>query len=362
MVPTSSYPVSTFPPLAGTSARKFLAAFTTIFFAASCIAQNQAQPQAQSNALPDAQSGLHSQANPQSSSLTLPAGTRIPLMLTHDIQSRSMHRGDPIYAQITSPVNMGDQVIIPPGAFVQGTVDKLERKAGRAELHLQSISMTFPDGYVASVPGPVTLESDDGYALPDPSQKRVIGFVALPAAGAGLGALIGHSLASSQSSTLTNTLPPGCTGVPPECLTSSVSVPGSKAKDTVIGAMVGTAIGAVASFALFASSHGFFIDVGTPVEMVLQKPLSLPQNQAASAVRDSEQHPVAIQPVASRPVPPAPPDPGSVTTDHGTCYTPGSPGTPDTVIPGPPGPDGTPGPSTTIPGIPATPPTPYPCP
>ncbi len=362
MVSTSSYPVSTFPTLAGTNARKFLAVFTTILFATSCVAQDQTQSQSQSAPLPDAQSSLHSQPNPQSPSLTLPAGTRIPLVLTHDIQSRSMRRGDPIYAQITSPVNMSDQVIIPPGTFVQGTVDKLERKGGRAELHLQSLSMTFPDGYVASVPGPVTLQSDDGYAVPDPSQRRTFGFVALPAAGAGLGALIGHSLASSQNSTLTNTLPPGCTGAPPECLTSSVSVPASKGKDTVIGAMVGTAIGVVASFALFAGSHSFFVDVGTPVEMVLQNPLALPQNQAANAERDSEQHSTAIQSVAPRPVPPAPPDPGPLTADHGTCYTAASPGTPDTVIPGPPSPDGTPGPSTTIPGIPATPPTPYPCP
>jgi hypothetical protein len=270
-----------------------------------------------------------------------------------------MRRGDDIYAQITSPVNSGTQMVIPPGTFVQGTVDKLQRRGGHAELHLQSMSITFPDGYVAPIAGPVTLESDEGYALKDPGQRRMIGFVALPAAGAGLGALIGHSVASSQNSTITSSLPPGCTGPPPFCISSSLSVPPNKGESTVIGAAVGGAVGFVASLVLLASSHNFFLDVGTPVEMILRQPLFLEEPRVADAVRDSAQQPVAVQPVARRPVAPQLPNTGAL--NH-TCFTPGSPGTPDTVIPGPPGPDGVPGPSTTIPGTPPTPGTPYPCP
>ncbi|MFZ0861943.1 MAG: hypothetical protein WB781_01865 [Candidatus Sulfotelmatobacter sp.] len=251
-----------------------------------------------------------------------------------------MRRGDAIYAQITSPVNSGNEVVIPPGTFVQGTVDKFERRRGRAELHLQSMSITLPDGYVASIPGPVTVESDEGYALPDLSKGRIIGMIALPAAGAGLGALIGHAAGGSGTNINGMNFNPG--GL----------------KSTAIGSMVGLAVGGVASFAMFLGSHSFFLAVGSPVEMVLQQPLSFQRIQAADAVRDSEQQPVAVQPIARRPVVPPP----LSNTDHGTCYTPGTPGTPDTVIPGVPGPDGVPGPSTTIPGTPATPGTPYPCP
>jgi hypothetical protein len=356
MAHTNSYPVSTLLTLAGTTVKKILATATALLLAATCVAQDQAQPQPPSSSEPP----VSSQTAPtsESSAVTLSPGTRIALVLTHDIQSRSMRRGDDIYAQITSPVNSGNQLVIPPGTFVQGTVDKLQQKRGRAELHLQSMSITFPDGYVASVSGPVTLESDEGYALKDPSQGRKIAFVALPGAGAGLGALIGHSVASSQNSTITSSLPPGCTGPPPGCLSSSLSVPPNKGESTVIGAAVGGAVGVVASLVLLATSHGFFLDVGTPVEMVLQQPLSLQQSRAANAIRKSEQHPVAVQPTASRPVSPPPP----WNTDHGTCYTPGTPGTPDVVISGPPGPDGIPGPPTTIPGTPPTPGTPYPCP
>jgi hypothetical protein len=299
-------------------------------------------------------------ANPAGTAVIVAAGTRIALVLMHPIQSRYIHRGDDIYAQTTSPVIAGAEVVIPPGTFVQGKVDKLERKGSRAELYLQSMSITYPDGYVAPVSGPVTLESDDGYALKDPGKDRVVGGIALPAAGVGIGALIGHSVANSQPNTITSTLPPGCTGAPPGCLSSSVTAPGSTAKDTVIGAMVGGAIGAVASLALLLNTHNFFLDVGSPVEMVLQHPLTLEQDQVATAVRDAAQHPAPPQPVSPRPQPlPASPD----NNGTGICYTPGTPGTPGIDIPGTPAVGDSPGtPPIHIPGIPPTPPTPHPCP
>jgi type IV secretory pathway VirB10-like protein len=82
----------------------------------------------------------------QQNVVTVPAGTRIPLVLTHPVQSRVIHRGDDIYAQVTAPVRSGDQMVIPPGTFVQGTVDKLDARGGRGQLHLQSMSIIFPDG------------------------------------------------------------------------------------------------------------------------------------------------------------------------------------------------------------------------
>jgi len=306
MVHTGGYPVSTFPTLAGTKAKRILAV-TALLLAAAGMAQVQAQPQPP--LLPPNMSATAQTAHTtESSTVTLPPGTRIALVLTHDVQSRSMRRGDDIYAQITSPVDFGNRVVIPHGTFVQGTVDKLQQKKGRAQLHLQSLSITFPDGYVATVSAPITLESDEGYALKDPGSRRTIGLAALPAAGAGLGALIGHSVASSQSSTITSSLPPGCSGPPPGCLSSSLSVPPNKGESTVIGAAVGGAVGVVASLVLLANSHGFFLDVGTPVEMVLPQSLSLPQSQTANAVRDSAQRPVALQPTARHPVSPSTPD------------------------------------------------------
>jgi hypothetical protein len=302
------------------------------------------------------QSGA-TEAQPQNVSVTIPAGTQVALVLTHPIQSRYIHRGDDIYAQITSPVTSGDQMVIPPGTFVQGTVDKLGRQGQRGELRLQSMSITFPDGYVAPISGPVTIETNEGYAIKDPGSKRAIGALALPAAGAGLGALIGHSIGKADSTT-TSPFPPGCTGPPPFCTTVSTPVFGTKTKDAIIGAGIGSAVGAVASITLLFGTHHFFIDAGAPMEMTLQQPVSLDRKEVDAAVQQSAQQPVAVQPVMPRPIPPPPPD----TADHGTCWTPGTPGTPPTVLPGTPGPDGIPGPPTVIPGTPGTPGTPYPCP
>jgi len=310
---------------------------------------------AQQTTSPD--SPVASATNTTTSTVTVTAGTRIALVLTQPIQTRYVRRGDDIYAQVTSPVTAGDEAVIPPGTFVQGKVDGIERHGGRGEVRLQSMSITFPDGYTVPVAGPITLESPDGYALKDPGQGRTISAFALPAAGAGLGALIGHSAANSQPNTITSTLPPGCTGPPPGCLSSSLTTPGSTAKGTIIGAAVGGAAGAVVSIVLLAGTHNFFLDVGSPVEMVLQHSLTLQRDEVADAIRQSEQHPLPGQPIAQRPQPlSAPPDPG-------ICFTPGNPGTPDTDIPGTPAVGDSPGtPPIHIPGIPATAPIAHPCP
>ena len=290
--------------------------------------------------------------------VTLPAGTRFALVLTHPIQSRYIHRGDDIYAQVTSPVDSGNQMVVPPGTFVQGTVDRLEQKGGRAFLHLRFMAITFSDGYVAPVSGPITLNSNEGYAIKDPGNRRMMSTFLLPAAGAGLGALIGHSVGTSQD-VMTTTLPSGCVGPPPGCLSSSMTIPGSKGKDTAMGAGIGAAAGMIASISVLFSSRHFYMDAGSPVEMTLERPMTLQQDDVAKAVQHSTQQVVVTQPVLARPIPPPPPD---MPADHGTCYTPGTPGTPPTVIPGTPGADGIPGPLTVIPGTPPTAGTPYPCP
>src|SRR4029077_4077778 len=234
---------------------------------------------------------------------------------------------------------------IPPGTLLDGKVDKLQRKNGRAELYLQSMSMTFPDGDVVPVAGPAVLETVQGYALTDPGAKRSVGVFVLPAAGAGLGALIGHSVGKADSQNI-SPFPPGCVGGPPFCTTVTTPEFGTKGKDAIIGAGIGSAIGAVMSMTLLFSSHQFFLDVGAPVDLVLSHPISLEQRQVEEAVRDSEQHPVAEQPIAPRPRPAAMPN----NTDHGTCYTPGTPGTPDTIIPGMPATPDSPGtPDTVVP-------------
>ncbi len=328
MANTRSTSVSTmnaFLNLAGTYAKPTFTLLTTLLLATSCLAQDNSQTQPP--AAPDAQT-MQASAAPPASAEVIPAGTRIALVLTHPVQSRYIHHGDEIYAQIISPVNSGTEMQIPPGTFVTGKVDKLElRSMGRAELHLQSMSITFADGYVAPMSGPVTLVGTEGYAVKDPGQKGMIGFFALPAAGAGLGALIGHS-AGKPASSVTSNFPPGCVGPPPYCTTTTTPVFGTQGMDTAMGAGIGVAVGAVASLVMLSSSHHFFMDAGSPVDMVLTQPLRLEQNRVSDAVQKFGHPPVAIQPVWPRPVPTPPPDTG---------FSPSpatAPGTSPSIIPG----------------------------
>jgi len=309
-----------------------------------CIAQDE--PQTPAQPAPD---NNQAEAN---ASITVPAGTRVALVLTQPVQTRYIRRGDDIYAQVTSPVDAENQVVIPPGTFVQGVVDKIQKNGGRGELRLQSMSITFPDGYVTPIPGPMVLETTDGYAIKDPGSKRGASAIILPLAGVGAGALIGHSVGKSDS-TVTSNFPPGC--LPPEfgCTPISTPVMGTKGKDTAIGAAIGGAAGMLASVFMLTSSRHFYVDAGAPVQMTLQQPVTLRQDEVVKAVRQSQEHDVAVQPVAPRPLP---------SENHGTCYTPGTPGTPAMVIPGTPGPDGIPGPPIVIPGTPPSPGVAYPCP
>lgn len=276
---------------------------------------------------------------PSAATITVPAGTRLALVLTHPIDSKSTHRGDEIDTQITAPVTVGNQVVIPAGTFVQGKVDKLARHGNRGEFLLQSVSVVFPDGYVADIRRPVNIESDEGTAWPYPSGGTIAGAIAAPIVGAGIGALIGNAAHTTQSSTLGGTT-----------LTSS------SPKGIAIGSAVGLAAGAVVSLALLIHSHNFYVEVGSPMELTLPQPVTLAANQVADAVRQAQSQPPPVTPIALRPTP-------SFPADHGTCYRPDTPGTTPTVIPGTPATPGSPGtPDIVIPGTLPIPGTPYPCP
>ncbi|HEY3975076.1 MAG TPA: hypothetical protein VGM18_18865 [Candidatus Sulfotelmatobacter sp.] len=318
-----------------------IAAFAAVLFATvACFAQNQSPGNRES----DEQSSS-TQPDSRGPTITIPAGTRLALVLTQPVQTRHLRRGDDVYAQITSPVSSGDEVVIPPGTFVDGTVDRLERQGGRGEVRLDRMSITFPDGYVAPVMGPVILESSDGYAFKDPGPGRGVAAFAVPAAGAGIGALIGHSIGKPES-TITSTLPPGCISAPPFCTTVTTPVFGTQGRDAIIGAGIGGAIGALVSVTLLFGSHQFFLAAGSPVELILQNPITLRQDEVAKAVRDFQQHPETVQPVVPPPI--FYPAPGS---DNSPPPLPQS-SPPPLVIPGPPGPDGVPGAPIVIPQTP----------
>jgi hypothetical protein len=296
-----------FLSLAKTRIRQNIALTSTLLLAISSLGQQTQAPTPEPDSQGTPLAAVPSAKPAPVGTVTVPAGTSIALVLTHPIQSRYIHHGDDIYAQVISAVTAGNQVVIPPGTLVQGKVKKLGHNGSRGEIQLQSLSIIYPDGYVALAAGPITLESDQGYALKDPGNGRVAGLIAGPLAGSGVGALIGHSVASSQGQTITSSIPPGCTPGSFGCLSSSVTGPPDKGKDTVIGAAIGGGVGFAVGLVLVGTSHHFFLDVGAPVEMVLPHALVLQGDQVADALSDAEKHPATVLSIAKRPQPPPPP-------------------------------------------------------
>jgi hypothetical protein len=265
--------VVAFSTLAETRNKPSFILTALLFVTLTCSAQDQTTTPPQSNTESNA-------------TISIPAGTRLSLVLTHSVLSRSMHRGDDVYAQTVFPVTLGKDVVIPPGTFVQGKVDKLVRNGSRGELHLQSMSVIFPDGYTAPVPGPMNLESGEGYILSDPGKGRLTGAIVAPIAGLGAGLLIGRAVSDSPGTTV-----------------NGMNVNIDRARDTGIGAVVGAAVGGIVSLVILTRGQQFFLDVGTPVDMTLQQPLVLEAGPVNDAIRQSTDRPVTVQPVEPRPRP-----------------------------------------------------------
>lgn len=353
------------PTFAVSSNLTLLLSVTTLLLMSSlCIAQ-------QADQLPDApdpqllaqaaapQAPTPSAAPADDAKITIPAGTRLQLVLTHPLDSNSTPQGDQIFAQLTAPVVVGDQVAIPGGTYVQGKVQKLTRNGTRAEMLMQSASLVFPNGYIAPVAGPVNIESEQWTAWNNPQGRAKAAIILAPIVGLGLGMGIGAATDKPHTITVSAPMPPLPPGFPPFPTLPPPTMTVNTHKGLAIGGIVGGIAGGIAGLAFAAHNRQFYIEEGSPLAMNLPQAITLSQAQVDEA----------NQKAATQPAPPVRtarshhPIVGPSTTDDGTCYIPGSPGTPATHIPGTPGIDDSPGtPDIDIPGTPPTPPTPYPCP
>jgi hypothetical protein len=194
---------------------------------------------------------------------TVPAGTKVLLQLRSSVNTKSAKPGDGVYLASSFPVVVGTRVMIPSGVFVQGVVDRGARAGhvkGRAQLDMHFTSIIFPNGTVVEIPGMVSglpgaskqkVKGDEGTIEQDTNKTRNAGKaaeIALPTGAtvgsiAGLGA--GHPVAGSFGG-------------------------------------LGAGLAAVGLVSLFTRGADVSIDAGTQVEMVLQRPLILEQENLAS--------------------------------------------------------------------------------
>ena len=213
----------------------------------------------------------------------VPAGTKVLLQLRSAVNTKSAKPGDGVYLSSTFPVVVGNRVMIPAGVYVQGVVDRVVRAGrgrGKSELDMHFTSIIFPNGTVVEMPGLVNSlpgarkqsvkDDGEGTIEQDADRSRNAGKVAevaIPTGGSvgsigGLGA--GHPVEGG-----------------------------------VIG--IGAGVAAMGLSTLFTRGADVNIENGTQVEMVLQRPLILEEENLAGV--NSPGTAPALVPAANQPKP-----------------------------------------------------------
>ncbi len=83
--------------------------------------------------------------------IVVPEGARLEVRLRHGINSFTAHKGMPVEAVVIAPVLSGDQILIPSGTLVHGTLTEAHRVGlglyrENASLHLDFTTLELPNG------------------------------------------------------------------------------------------------------------------------------------------------------------------------------------------------------------------------
>ncbi len=136
--------------------------------------------------------------------VTVPAGTRIGVVLQNGISTRSAKPGDSVYLQTDFPVTIGNRIVIPVGSYLRGELIESKRPGrvkGRGEFRLRLNTLIFPTGYTVDLnAAPRTADSggketmdEEGKVTGGGDKGKDVGTVAeTTATGAGIGAIAGR--------------------------------------------------------------------------------------------------------------------------------------------------------------------------
>jgi hypothetical protein len=138
-----------------------LLALAGLLIAATCFAQQPLVNPRQPASLP---------AQPPSaapdSTITLPAGTRIPLTLSTPISSKA-RPGDKVEAETAFPVTLGTRVAIPVGTYVQGTIQSVKESGSSGpSVRMRFTRLLYANGYSVAIAGVNVPYQAPGFAAP----------------------------------------------------------------------------------------------------------------------------------------------------------------------------------------------------
>jgi hypothetical protein len=135
--------------------------------------------------------------------VTLPEGTRITLQLNETLSTKDNHEGDSFATYVIESVYYKDQVVIPKGSTVSGSISRITRPGrfqGKAVMHLLFQSIQIPGRGELSIHASLArVDSDEdmdihteGTLEGKGSAGKDVGKVLAPGlAGAGIGSLAG---------------------------------------------------------------------------------------------------------------------------------------------------------------------------
>lgn len=192
--------------------------------------------------------------------LTVPEGTHVQLALANPIRRRDAHVGDIVHAVTTFPVSVGQDVAIPQGSFVEGSIVRVGKHGPTRfdGLKIEFHNLVFSNGYTVALDGSVldakaiapAATSTDAFATP---------------------ALMASGLQQGPSPT-----PPPLPQVGPP-------------KGPIIAATLGSAAALAVVGILLQHRHyeARDFDTGFQFEIVLHAPLTLDRARVAAAVNGS---------------------------------------------------------------------------
>jgi type IV secretion system protein VirB10 len=199
-------------------------------------------------------------------SITVPAGQKLLMQLKSGINTKTAKVGDGVYMETSFPVSIDNVMAIPPGTYVQGEIDSVKRAGrikGRAEVLFHFTTLIFPSGYTVLIPGSVNSVpgADSGHVKDKEGTIQAEGSKGKDAATIGAAAGEG-TLAGAEIGAIT----------------------GHPGKGALIGGGLGGAVGT--AIVLLTRGNEVVYPAGTPVEMILQRPLTLQQQKLREVKAD----------------------------------------------------------------------------
>ncbi len=181
-----------------------VAAFFSVTLAPAAFSQEPDGPQTSAPpAVAPAARAAASRRTEAREKVTVPAGTRLAVVLENGISTRNAKAGDSVYMRTSFPITQNNHVVIPIGSYVRGELLDSKRPGrikGRGEFRMRLNTLIFPNGYTVNLIGAPRSADSGGKETTDsegkvtgPSGKgKDVGTVATTTAtGAGVGAIAG---------------------------------------------------------------------------------------------------------------------------------------------------------------------------